>query len=118
MRPRSLRLLRDILTTGDLLTDRLTAHTAAEYAADRWLQGAAERQFEVIGEAIRRLERSDPDIASRIPGHRDIVDFRNVLAHQYDDVDPAAVWHSARVEIPPLRAAVAAIIAEASDNVT
>ncbi len=110
MQPRTLRLLSDILAACDLLTTRLAAYTAEEYEAGPWLQGAAERQFENIGEAIRQLERSDPAVASRIPGHRDVVVFRNVLAHQYDDIDR----DNAGFDVPPLRAEVAAIMAERS----
>ena len=39
-----------------------------DYAANRLLRQAIERNFEVIGEAVGRLARDDPDTVSRLSG--------------------------------------------------
>jgi uncharacterized protein with HEPN domain len=45
----------------------------ANFQSDRVLQLAVERQFEIIGEALLRLERIDADnLAQRIPEYRKI----------------------------------------------
>jgi hypothetical protein len=37
--------------------------------------------FEILGEALKRLQKSDPTLANQIPEHRQIISFRNVLIH-------------------------------------
>lgn len=49
-------------------------------------------RFEIIGEALNKLMRLDPDLASRITDYRRIIAFRNVLIHGYADVDDRIVW--------------------------
>ena len=40
---------------------------------------ATERQFEIIGEALRRLSKDDPACAAQIHEHQRIIAFRNIL---------------------------------------
>lgn len=62
------------------------------YVTDSVMQSAVERKFEIIGEAVNRLHQNDPDLAERIPGMREIIDFRNLLAHGYEHVSSKRVW--------------------------
>jgi uncharacterized protein with HEPN domain len=48
-----------------------------------------EREFEIIGEALNRIDRLDSPTAARISELRRIVDFRNRIIHGYDTVDDA-----------------------------
>lgn len=45
------------------------------------LRSAAERQFEIVGEAFAGLRLADPGLAAGIPDLPRIVAFRNVLIH-------------------------------------
>lgn len=65
---------------------------------------------------MRRIDRIDPDTAARIPDHRHIVAFRNVLAHGYDALDPAVVWSAIRDDVPRLLDCVTALLAEADSQ--
>jgi len=51
------------------------------YAAKSLLHSAVERKFEVIGEALNQLSKTDPALAARVPGLAQIVAFRNLLIH-------------------------------------
>ena len=51
------------------------------------LRAAVEREFEIIGEAMTQLAKVDETVADRISHHERIIAFRNVLIHQYGDVD-------------------------------
>ena len=82
--------------------------TEEQFVEDRRTQRAVERSFEIIGEALSRLARDFPGIADRIPEHRRVIDFRNVLAHGYDVVDPRLVYGLARTRLPALLAALRA----------
>ena len=82
--------------------------TEAEFVEDRRTQRAVERSFEIVGEALSRLARDFPSIVDRIPEHRRVIDFRNVLAHGYDIVDPRLVYGLARTRLPALLTALRA----------
>jgi uncharacterized protein with HEPN domain len=77
------------------------------------LRSAVERQFEIVGEALNRLTRDDPNVAARIPDDVSrIVGFRNVLAHGYDIVDDDAVWSAITVDLPTLAERASSLLAE------
>ena len=42
--------------------------------------------------------------------------MRNLLIHGYREVDNENVWHTAQNGLPPLRAQVAALLAELGDT--
>ena len=74
-----------------------------EFQENRMLQLAIEREFEIIGEALFRLEKVEPDtLSARIPEYRMIIDFRNILAHGYDIIDVAAMWDFVQNRVPEL----------------
>ncbi|MGH2614149.1 MAG: HepT-like ribonuclease domain-containing protein [Thermomicrobiales bacterium] len=100
MHPKSPKWLDDIADACAFIAQITANATAADYDADRLLRHAVERNFEIIGEALRRLERTDPLTAARISGYRAAGDFRNRLAHQYDDVDNAQVWEIVQDIVP------------------
>lgn len=77
-----------------------------DYSHDRLLRQAVERNFEIIGEAVRRLAQNDPDTASRIGERERIISFRNVLIHGYDLVDDELVWDTINNKLPTLRSEV------------
>ena len=51
--------------------------TLEQFRHDRLLRQAVERNFEIVGEAVRRLEKDDPGTAAAIADYRRIIAFRN-----------------------------------------
>ncbi|MBA2693020.1 MAG: DUF86 domain-containing protein [Rubrobacter sp.] len=74
------------------------------------LRQAIERNFEVIGEAMKRLTRESPETARQISEHERIIAFRNLLIHGYDIVDDKLVWDTIKGNVPTLLAEVEEII--------
>ncbi len=74
------------------------------------LRAAAEREFEIIGEALTRLARLDEGIAAQIADYRRIIAFRNILIHGYAQVDDRLVWDIIESKLPTLRREVAALL--------
>jgi uncharacterized protein with HEPN domain len=58
--------------------------------------------FLIIGEALNRLRRRDPDIAERISDLQQIVGMRNALIHRYDVTDYPIVWRAIHETLPIL----------------
>ncbi len=76
------------------------------------IQAAAERKFEIVGEALNRLHDEYPEIARQIPQLRRIMDFRNLPSHDYDQVNPERVWFCTQRNLPERRRIVHALLAE------
>ena len=48
----------------------------------------------------------------RINGYRDIIGFRNIIAHRYDILDSEKVWNAIERDIPVLRRETEALLNE------
>ena len=83
------------------------------YAANDLVRSAVERQLEIIGEALSQLSKLDPAMAGRIPEHRQIIAFRNVLIHGYAALDNRRVWREAEQGLPHLARVIDLLLAEA-----
>src|SRR5690349_17640330 len=84
---------------------------ANSYASSELVHSAVERKFEVIGEALNQLSRSDPALAARIPHLAQVVAFRNILIHGYALVKHETVWSTIQDFLPALRQAVEEVLA-------
>ena len=97
-----LKHLEDIRAAGHAVLDFTAGKSECQYAVDELLQSAVERKFEIIGEALSRIGRADPSALGRIREHRQIISFRNILAHGYDAVDDLVVWAIVTNDLPHL----------------
>jgi uncharacterized protein with HEPN domain len=87
MQPKTPKLLEDIRDAAAFIREIADGKSLDDYHGDRVLRQAIERNFEIIGEAIKRLAQHDPETVAHIGGYRQIIAFRNVLIHGYDLVD-------------------------------
>ncbi|NVM57716.1 MAG: DUF86 domain-containing protein [Desulfobacterales bacterium] len=67
--------------------------------------------LEIIGEAARHLPKSVQQRYAEVPW-QNIVGMRDVLIHGYFGVDCEVIWKTVQEDLPPLRAAVARILAD------
>lgn len=111
MRLESAKYLHDVSVACDRLARFCAGRSFADYGKDEMLRAAVERQFTVIGEALSRLSKVDPDVAAGIPDCARIVAFRNILIHGYAFVDDRIVWGVVESDLVPLRAAVRRLLA-------
>jgi uncharacterized protein with HEPN domain len=88
--------LFDVLDSARNVRGWCAGRSFADYEADRQFRRAVEREFEIIGEALNRLDHDDPETAGRIPELRRIVGFRNRIIHGYDAVDNPSCGASPR----------------------
>jgi uncharacterized protein with HEPN domain len=113
MRPESLKLLEDVRAAAAYIVDHTRDKTLDDYLADDLLRPAVERHFEIIGEALVRLRKGDPDALLLIPEHVQIIAFRNVLIHGYDAIDHRRVWDAIQNSLPQLQQTVVSLLRQA-----
>lgn len=106
MPPKSLKTLEDIRDAAEFIFEITAQETLKSYRKNRMLRQAVERNFEIIGEAVRRLRGRDPATADNLSHHAQIVSFRNALIHGYDLVDDELVWDTIKHHLPRLLAEV------------
>src|SRR5687768_515424 len=109
-------LLEDMRRSARYVLDDTAGATLETYLADRRMQQLTERNFEIIGEAMRRLSDLGPVIAARISGRREIIAFRNVVIHAYDAVDYARVWRIIEQSLPVLKGEVEELLKEVAGD--
>ncbi|MDP2423756.1 MAG: HepT-like ribonuclease domain-containing protein [Bacteroidales bacterium] len=71
------------------------------YMADKMLRRAVEREFEIIGEALGRIEKIDSKI--NISSKRQIISMRNRVIHGYDKIDNEIIWGTIVRHLPTLK---------------
>jgi len=102
-RPETLKYLFDIAQACELLDQFISGKTLADYEADPLLRSAVERQFEIIGEALRLALREEPTLGDQITNSARIIAFRNRLIHGYAAVLNDVVWGILEADLPTLR---------------
>lgn len=95
--------LLDIAQACALIVEFTNAKTLADYLADPMLRAAVERQFEIVGEALRRAIDLDPGIAAAVTESALIIAFRNRLIHGYATVADETVWGVVQGKLPNLQ---------------
>jgi uncharacterized protein with HEPN domain len=94
------KYLWDALRAAERITRFTAGHTFDKYLSNELLRSGVERQFEIIGEALGGLRRTDASLASQVPNLARIVAFRNVLIHGYATVDDQLVWGVVERDLP------------------
>jgi uncharacterized protein with HEPN domain len=85
--------------------ERYTKGDEKEFHNDTMLQDAVIRNFEIIGEAAKRVPEAYRRAHSQIPW-RLMASFRDVLIHAYEGIDLKRVWWIVRHDLPVVKEAV------------
>lgn len=88
------KYLYDMQEAAKLVSQFTSGKALEDYEQNPMLRLAVERAFAIIGEALVQLARVDEKLACRISEFRSIIAFRNVLTHEYAQVDNRLVWAS------------------------
>ena len=112
MELRTKKYLYDISQAAGNVMEFTTGKTFADYERDLMLRLAVERAFEIIGEAVARLARFDEATAERISDYQAIIAFRNLIAHDYDELKNATVWEKIERHVPTLRRETEGLLGE------
>jgi len=98
--------LRDILTAIDRIEEYTRGLSFREFSANQMVIDAVIRNFEVIGEAVKKLPEE-----LKVPW-REISGFRNVLIHGYFSLNLKDIWATIEEDIHPLKEEIGKILKE------
>ena len=94
-------LLVDMRDSAAAICRYLRDTTKESFHSNDEKQDAVLRRLEIIGEAAGRIahevQKEFPDIP-----FREIRGMRNIIAHDYGEVDLERVWETAMVDVPAL----------------
>ena len=101
--------LLDMLQHAQGVARAVRGRTFEEYVQDEDLRLLVERRLEIIGEAARRVSEAFRSAHPEIPW-RKIIAQRNVLAHEYGEIQDDVLWQVAAASILDLIAALEPLI--------
>jgi uncharacterized protein with HEPN domain len=93
--------LVDILDAISLALKYAAGKGYDDFIADTELQDAVIRRLEIIGEAVRRISEAFKQNHPAIPWQK-IVNMRNLMIHEYNDIDLDFVWQTLSVDLNAL----------------
>lgn len=91
----------DVLSYARRLRRHVEGQTLANFMAAEWMQDAAFRCLEIMGEATKRLSPAFRAAHPEFPWAR-VAGFRDVLAHGYDGLDYELCWKIIEENVPAL----------------
>ena len=98
---RDLLLKQEIFEAARWIEKFLGQNTEDTFIADEMLCSAVMYKLQSIGEAVKRLSEDFKTRHPNIPW-KQIAGMRDILVHDYTEVDRAAVWEAATKNMPEL----------------
>jgi uncharacterized protein with HEPN domain len=89
--------------------EQYTSGGKSEFLSSPKTQDAVIRNFEIIGEAVKRLTDNVRQLAPQVPW-RQFAGFRDILIHQYEGVDIVEVWQTVEKDLPALKEAIKTLL--------
>lgn len=88
-----------------------TASGEADFRANRQVQDAVIRNFEIIGEAVKHISS---DLRSKHPEipWKQVAGMRDEMIHEYFGVDLTIVWDTVQSGLPKLKQTIDRLAAE------
>ncbi len=77
-----------------------------KYRKNLMLKRAVERNLEIIGEAINRIIKHDPNFEEKITNAKAIVSLRNQVIHAYDNISDENIWAILTKHLPKLKSEI------------
>ncbi|MDO8649211.1 MAG: DUF86 domain-containing protein [Candidatus Peregrinibacteria bacterium] len=78
------------------------------------VQDAIIRQVSILGEASGKLPKKLIEHYPEIPW-KDIISMRNIIIHDYSEIDLPTVWDSVEQDLPQLKKAITVMLKEIPD---
>ncbi|HOP00396.1 MAG TPA: DUF86 domain-containing protein [Bacteroidales bacterium] len=95
--------IENILQSRSRIQLYISSKDYATFVGDFIVQDAVVRQLEIIGKATKKITKDFRNNNPEIPW-ADMAGMRDILIHDYIDVDLDIVWKTASESIPKLKA--------------
>ncbi|MEK7161404.1 MAG: DUF86 domain-containing protein [Patescibacteria group bacterium] len=102
-------LLEHVLQSADLVADYIKDATKKKLLEDVGLQDKVIRRLAIIGEAVKHLPSDFRNKHKAIPW-KEIAGMRDILVHEYYNVDAPLVWRVAKFRLPSMRKYLSRVI--------
>jgi uncharacterized protein with HEPN domain len=94
--------LQDIIESINSINEYIGQPRIFEsYEKNKQLRRAVEREIEILGEAVNRIYKQQPEII--INNAKQIIATRNRVAHAYDAVNNSIIWGIVINHLPSLK---------------
>jgi uncharacterized protein with HEPN domain len=104
--------LLDCLDACTAIDEALGGIDLKAYTQQRLIRSAVEREFILIGEALNRLSQVSPELFAQVGSARLIINFRNLLTHDYGAIDDEAVYGIATSDLEILKRDLRVLMAD------
>jgi len=110
MNERVLKCLYDIKIAVEEIDSFFETETRdfENYKGNSLLKRAIERNLEIIGEAMNRILKEDPDFY--LENAKRIIGLRNQIIHGYDTVSDESIWGIITNHLPKLKTEINSLI--------
>ena len=110
MNERVLKCLYDIKIAAEEIDSFFESESRdfENYKGNSLLKRAIERNLEIIGEAMNRILKEDPNF--KLENAKRIIGLRNQIIHGYDTVSDESIWGIITIHLPRLIAEVSSLI--------
>ena len=78
------------------------------FVNDTKTKRAVERDLEIIGEAVTRIMKNDPEFP--LSNYRKIISTRNYIIHSYEKISDETIWSIVINHLPLLKSEVDALL--------
>jgi uncharacterized protein with HEPN domain len=94
--------LNDVIEAGNAIIQAVHGISLEDYEQSRLIRSSVEREFILIGEALKQLSQHDDTLFASIEEAPQIIAFRNKLTHEYVKVSDRLVWGVIAINLPRL----------------
>ena len=108
MTDKTRKYLFDILEAVNSIENYILNVDFIQYQKNKMVRRAVEREFEIIGEAMNAMLKSDNSI--QITSAERIIGMRNRVIHGYDKIDNGLVWGTIKKHLPVLKEEVSELL--------
>jgi uncharacterized protein with HEPN domain len=113
--PHDLDSLRDMVLAANRVLRYVENTNQQEFEQDQEKQDSITYRILILGEASKRLSAEFRDKHPNIPW-RQIAGMRNMLVHEYDQIDLDVLWDVTQNSIPKLLEKLSSLINSTEDN--
>ncbi|NDJ19749.1 DUF86 domain-containing protein [Myxacorys almedinensis] len=100
--------LYDILDSARLAISYVANQTKEAFLSDIQTQDSVNRRLMIMGKAANRISEETRQAMNTLPW-RQMIGMRNLLVHEYDDVNLSVIWDTVKTDLPQLVVALEAL---------